>query len=250
MTKGFYGFKAYIRGVRWLLAHKRYLLLSFVPTFFGLLALVTGWGFFLGYVNEVVTFFIFERPEEWYWLAGYWLLYGLTFLAVMGGVLMTCLLLINVVASPIYDLVSTAVEKDLLGHSAGISTWQSFKLMGEELKKVFFVLVLSALVVLVTFWIPVLNAVSVVVAAFLVGWEFYDFSLARRGWRFRERLSFVLKDVWAVTCFGLWMLVPFAQFFLMPLAAAGGTYLAIEGLKEYRPDLISSKSSEAMAGAK
>ena len=31
--------------------------------------------------------------------------------------------------------------------------------------------------------------------------------------------------------FGLWLLVPFVQFLMMPLAVAGGTFLTLESLE-------------------
>jgi uncharacterized protein involved in cysteine biosynthesis len=135
------------------------------------------------------------------------------------------MLVLNVISSPIYDLVSSAVEKDLTGQAAdGTSLWEALLLMKEELKKVLFIFLTSMLLLL----IPGVNIVSPLIAAFFIGWEFYDFPFARKNWPFRKRLTFVLSHVWSVTGFGLWLIIPGGQMILMPLAVVGGTMLAIE----------------------
>ncbi len=236
VARAFYGFRTYLRGIQWLWGHKRYLALSFIPTLIGLAMLGASWGYFFSHLDQMISLFIFDKPTEWYWLIGYGLLYAFTFLMILGISLLGSLLLINVVASPLYEIVSCAVEKDLLGRVESISFWHTLKLMGEELKKIGCILGLALISLLVTSWVPGLNILALLFTAFLVGWEFYDYPLARRGWRFRDRLSFVMKDVWSVTAFGLWMLIPFMQFFLVPLASAGATILALEGLMEHQKD--------------
>ncbi len=83
--------------------------------------------------------------------------------------------------------------------------------------------------------------ISIFVSAILVGWDFYDYPMARRGMLFRARLSYLFKDIWSIMGFGLWMMIPFVQFVLFPLAIAGGTILSYETLK--REDLKSSTAA-------
>jgi uncharacterized protein involved in cysteine biosynthesis len=78
--------------------------------------------------------------------------------------------------------------------------------------------------------IPGVNLFAGLIAAFLIGWDFYDFPLARRGWSFKERFNFVTKEFWTVLGFGLWLAIPFVHILLVPLAAAGGTILNLEAL--------------------
>lgn len=147
------------------------------------------------------------------------------------------ILLINVVSSPIYEIVSVAVEKDFTGGPVEEpSLLESMKLMGTELKKVSFIMAVS----LVLFIIPGVNLLATLVTAFLVGWDFYDYPTARRGWSFSRRLKFVAKDLLPVTAFGLWLMIPFVQFFMMPLAVAGGTLLNLESLQ--RQDLLTKRA--------
>ena len=230
LSQAFYGANVYLRGVRWLLGNKKYLFITFLPTLLGLIFLFSGWGLFIGHYEEVLAHIVFDKPDSWYMLALYWVVYCLAFLAVMGGGLVFCLLMVNFLASPLYDLVSAAVERDLTGEVKEISLWEGLKLMGEELKKVSFILVLSLLGFAVTFFIPIAGFLSLALTAFLLGWDFYDYPLARRGLSFSHRFEAVKGDLWSVMAFGLWMLIPFVQFFLMPLAVAGGTILCIEGL--------------------
>ena len=195
------------------------------------MAVVSGWSLFFHYQETILDWVMMEKPESWYGIAGYWLLYGLAYVGVLGGVLLACLLMVNVLSAPIYDWVSAAVERGITGKVEEIDLWQSLKLMGEEIKKVLFIMTISLLSFALTIWIPGLNIVAVLITAFLVGWDFYDFPLARRGWGFKQRLNQVMKDRWAVMAFGLWLLVPFVQFLMMPLAVAGGTFLTLESLE-------------------
>ncbi|MBP6219299.1 MAG: hypothetical protein KA436_11990 [Oligoflexales bacterium] len=43
---------------------------------------------------------------------------------------------------------------------------------------------------------------------------------------------FVLGDIWSITGFGLWLLIPGGQMVFMPLAVVGGTLLVIENMAE------------------
>ena len=105
---------------------------------------------------------------------------------------------------------------------------QSIKLIKEELKKVAFIIFVSMVVII----IPGLNLFSPLVTAFFIGWELYDFTLVRRGLKFKARLNHVAKHGWSILGFGLWQLIPGTQFILMPLAVVGATILAIENLNE------------------
>jgi uncharacterized protein involved in cysteine biosynthesis len=201
----------------------------FVPWVIGLILMITGLSYFVQFDQTIMQWLLFEPGSAWWWQILYFLAEALVYIGAIVLTLVTGLLLANVIAAPIYEIVSVAVEKDLRqGHVGEISLWQSLKIIPEELKKVTLIILISILVLL----IPGVNVLAIFVTAFLTGWDFYDYPLARRGWSFRERLDFVKGDIWAVMGLGVWMTIPFIQLFLLPLAVAGGTMLNLERLAQ------------------
>jgi uncharacterized protein involved in cysteine biosynthesis len=224
------GFTAYLKGVKWLKEHPGYIALLAVPILLGFIFLVGGITVFSAFDQQVLKWILFEEPQSAMSLA--WFVYQackmLLYIAMIVFTLAASLLLMNVIASPIYDHISLAVERDVLGtDTPGLGFMDTLRVMVVELKKVVFILFLSALLLVV----PGLNVISTLIAAFLVGWDFFDYPLARRGWSFRQRLRLVTSDFWAVMGFGLWLVIPFAQIVMLPLAVAGGTMLNLESLK-------------------
>ncbi len=227
ITETVRGLKGYARGLSWLRAHPGYFVLLFIPMILALFILSLGWGIFLSYQDVLFQWILFDRPESWWLLAVYYLCKGLLYLAFITVGFISFILFANVLACPIYEWVSVAIERDLSGgHVEEVSLWESLKLMGEELKKVSFILTVS----LILLFIPGINLIATFITAFLIGWDFYDYPMARRGWDFRRRLSFVLKDFWAVMGFGLWLMIPVVQIILAPMAVAGGTILNLESI--------------------
>jgi CysZ protein len=224
-----HGFKAYLRGVGWLRRHPRYLVYLSVPIVIGLSFVVAAMSWFATYDQTLLTWILPAAPEAWYWVVLYNIAKVLLYVAVFVLSLVSALLLMNVIASPIYEVVSVAVERDFTGgHVESLNFWDSFKTIVTELKKVFLILSIS----IVLLFIPGFNVISTLVAAFLVGWDFFDYPVARRGWKLRQRLSFVGGRFWQVLGFGVWLVIPFAQIVMMPLAVAGGTLLNLEALAE------------------
>lgn len=224
------GLAAYAKGFHWLRAHPRYFLLLLIPSFLSLLSLAATWGLYLKYHDVILSWIMFSKPQSFLPLILYYAAKSTLYIFLFVMSLVFYMLILNVLSSPLYDLVSSAVEKGLTGKDQdGTSLWEAFLLMKEELKKAFFIFFASVLLLL----IPGVNIVSPLITAVFVGWEFYDFPLARRKWSFRKRLAFVLAHVWSVMGFGLWLLIPGGQMILMPLAVVGGTMLAIEDCQEH-----------------
>jgi len=221
------GLKGYARGIRWLKSHPRYMVLLFIPMVLALLIMTVGWGLFFKYQDVFFGWVLFDRPESWWLLSIFYICKALLYVALIAVGFISIILCANILACPVYELVSVAIERDLSGgYVEEVSLWESLKLMGEEIKKVSFILTVS-LILLV---IPGVNLIATFVTAFLVGWDFYDYPMARRGWTFRMRLNFVLKDFWAVMGLGLWLMIPLVQIVLVPMAVAGGTILSLESL--------------------
>ena len=237
------GIKVYIEGWHWLRSHPKYLLMLFVPLLVGLIVLATVMGAVWYNFHNIITAVLFDKPETLILIPLYYLLYALlaviTFiLSFVPPLLATC-----VIASPLYEFVSCAVERDLTGKIVETSWRESLKLMLEELKKVSFI---GALMLLV-FVIPGLNVLTLFVPAFLLGWEFSDYPLARRGWSFRKRLRFSMKKFWLISGLGFWLMIPFLQFVLAPIAVVGGTIASIRALENDSDVVVDS--DEQMTGA-
>ncbi len=221
------GLKSYWQGVTWLKKHPGYFLLLVVPTLVGILSAFGFFSIFSEYSEQIYGYILFEPDDSFFWVLLYKVARFFVSIAVIGFALLAGFLVSNVVSVPIYDMVSVAIEKDILGHAPEISLWESMKLIPEELKKVVVILLIS----LGTLVLPGLNVLAVLVAAFLIGWDFYDYPLARRGWSFKRRFQYVSRDAWAVMGLGLWLTIPFVQMLLYPFTVAGGTLLSLERLE-------------------
>jgi len=222
------GVRAFPRGIGWLIKNPRYLVLAFLPGAIGLLAFVIlGW-WFLSNHHFVVSLLGTFESDVWYKKAAVFLflrLFDIAFFLLSAAL---SFLIVNIVASPIYDVISVAVERSVRGTATEISFLQSLRLVIEEMKKVAFILMISTPLM----FVPGLNILSSLVTAFLLGWEFCDFTLARRGLSFKERFGWAWAEIPAVTGFGIWLIIPFMQLITLPFAVVGGTLLVLESLPE------------------
>ncbi len=224
------GFNSYVRGFRWLREHPSYFVLLMLPVAISMLVLVSCWGVLFHYHDQIFALILFAKPEVWWMLAFYYVAKAMLYFVLFVMSLVVYMLLLNVLAIPLYEVVSAAVEKDLTGRVQDeTSLWDSFRLMKEELKKVLFIIGVS----MVLLFVPGINILSPLVAAFFIGWEFYDLTLARKKWSFKKRLHFVMTHFWSVTGLGLWLILPGGQMFLMPFAVVGASMLAVEDMREF-----------------
>ena len=229
------GLATYLAGVRWLRRHPRYLLLLTVPGILGALIFVGGMSLFIAESGTLGGWLLHApRPEQaWTAVALYRTGEVLLYIAATILVALGSLLFMNIAASPIYEVISVAVERDVTGREPA-SPGLSLKVMLVEAKKVLLIFGASILLLL----IPGAHVISTLICAFLVGWDFFDYPLARRGWSLGARLRLVFREFWSVLGFGLWLLIPFAQIVMLPLAVAGGTLLNLEALR--KRELLSS----------
>ncbi len=225
------GFRTYIAGVRWLRAHPRYLLLLSVPWVGGFGSVVAGLTAMVTYAPELTAALLFAKPLGWpllgvYYLAKVGLFLGGVLLVLVAGALM-----MSVVAAPVYEAISVAVERERTGSVSGTTgIGGMIRVLWLELKKVCLILTVSILLV----FVPGLNVFSGVLAAFLAGWDLFDYPMARRGWPLRRRLAVARREVWAVLGLGLWLAIPFTQMLTLPLAVAGATMLNLDALARDR----------------
>lgn len=226
------GLAGYLRGVRWMIGHPGLLMLSMLPFFMGIVGFAAGVTLFVQYGNSWLTSMLMSWFAGWQndglWLAFYWIVKSLMLASLFLLCVLGSLVLVASVASPVNEYISVQVEREILGQSGDASfSWRQWpRVIFGEFLKALAVITLPLLMLL----IPGLNLLAGFAAAFLIGWDFYDFPLARRGWSFQQRLSFVTKEFWTVLGFGLWLAIPFVHVFLVPLAVAGGTILNLEAL--------------------
>jgi uncharacterized protein involved in cysteine biosynthesis len=221
------GFKTYIRGIGWLRDHPRYFGLLAVPWIVGLLWLAVSVTLLIVYASQWTTTLMFARPTDWPMLGLYYLSKAMLMLSALILALVGAALCVSVLAAPVYERISAAIEAERSGKVVAISGLRgNLRLLWLEGKKVALILVLSILLLL----IPGLNVVSGLVAAFLAAWDLFDYPLARRGWPLRVRLQLARREVWALMGFSLWLAIPFAQILTLPLAVAGATLLNLDAL--------------------
>ena len=211
------------------------LMLSVIPFLLGLIGFVFAVSLLIQYGNtwidaqltSMMMAWFSGWSDQWYWMALYWIVKGLLFASVLMLGVVTALALTMALASPVNEYISVRVERDLLGVSASEVSWRDMpRVLAGEFGKALVVIFVPTLLL----FIPGVNILAGLVAAFLVGWDFYDYPLARRGWGFGRRVAFVTREFWTVFGFGIWLAIPVAHIFLLPLAVAGGTILNLEAL--------------------
>lgn len=224
----FDGLKKYPEGVGWLFKNPKYMFLLFLPTVIGLFLFSYGWSLIFSYHGEILEYLYPAKPENFFWLILFYIGQVFLYLGIAISMVLLLFLITNIIAAPIYDVVSVAVEKKIAPDQfEEISLLKSLLLIKEEIKKALFILVITVSLL----FIPVINVLTFPVAAFFLAWDFFDYPLARRGFSFRQRLQYASKNLFALVGFGIWLSIPFVQFFLMPLAVSGGTMLGIKAIQ-------------------
>jgi len=225
------GLQGYWKGIRWLIKRPSTFALLAIPWCLGAFGLSMCvyliWTYGDSFVTAVLGQWFSVDPENsfaqlFYNVSKFCLWLSMFFLSVVFGVI-----IVSIAASPVYELISMRIEEDLLGRPSLEVPWSRVPkiLIGEALKG--FVVISVPLVMMI---IPGVNLFVGVATAFLLGWSFYDFPLARRGWSFNQRWMFVRSEFWTVLGFGVWLAIPFVQMVLVPMAVAGGTILNVEAL--------------------
>ena len=233
LTSVIVGIKGYLEGLWWIKNKPLYLFILFIPITVGIVILLAILAALITSGNQLISGLIPFEATIWYLIPFYYLLWGVFAVIMFVLSFIPPLLIANLLSSPLYEVVSCAVEREVRGSVVEISWRQALLAMVEEGKRVAFILLVMLLMFVVVF-IPVLNVLTfplLLVNAFLLGWDVCDYPLARRGWTFRRRLGFAGRNFLVLTGFGLWLLIPL-QFVLAPLAVAGGTLLTLKLLPE------------------
>ncbi len=151
----------------------------------------------------------------------------------------------NIVTSPFNDLLSLKVEEKLTGvnfnerFSLTAFLGDILRVASNIIKMFFFLLVINGVLLAVNL-VPVAgniiySVLSFLVTAFFLGFQFFDFPLERRRYRFKEKLRIGIRFKFLVTGLGaaffLVSFVPLVGFMSLNSATMGATLLFIEKIK-------------------
>lgn len=225
----FRGLGAHAQGIRFALSRKGYLGLVLIPFLLTILLYILGFSLFASHSDQLLA--LLGAPAQGQtsgtvmtvlvWLY----VHVITFLLyLLAFVLMYFLFMVtaNILASPLYDQIAGRLAKEAAGGQTvepGLSLWRT---MIEEVKKALFV----AIVPLVLVFIPVVGQIAApLAAAWLLAFDFVDFSLCRDEPRFHDRLLFLLRRPLLLLGFGLPLLIPVLNLLLYPFAILGACLL-------------------------
>jgi CysZ protein len=226
------GLSAHARGVRFAFAHKRYLLLTAIPFALTLALFAAGIGVFAANDDRLLALVWSPQAAETTGALGalYWfyvhvaklVLYALAFVLLY----FLFMVVANILASPVYDVISERMVRQLRGEgAAGAGAASIWRVMLEEMKKAVFVVAVPLLLVL----IPVVGQIlAPVAAAFLLAFDFLDYAFARDEPRFTARLRAMARRPLMLLGFGLPLLVPLLNIVLFPCAICGATLLYLD----------------------
>lgn len=226
------GIFAHTKGMKYAFGNKGYLPLLFIPFALTVILYVVGFYVFTVYSDAMLAYFWHVAPDQASGATGvvYWLyvnvLKYIVYLVVLALMYFLFMVLTNIFASPIYDIISHKIatqyaQEHNLPAPAPVEI-SIPRIVMEEIKKAGFVL----LIPLVLMFIPVIGAaLSLLFAMALIAWDFVDFSLARDKPVFRDRLKYVMSHKLMLLGFGCLMLVPVLNFVLFPFAIMGASLL-------------------------
>ncbi|WP_041522490.1 sulfate transporter CysZ [Gilvimarinus agarilyticus] len=183
------------------------------------------------------------------WLPGW-----LEFLAWLLWAIFACVILFvygysfnvitNLIAAPFYGILAEKIEQKLTGVTPPEETWAQLipRTLGRELVKLWYFItrgLLVLLLVLVSWFIPGLNLVVLVVGALWSAWcmavQYIDYPADNHQTPF-DRMRYLLGQA-PLTSYpfgGMVMLasmIPIVNIFAMPIAVAGATVYWVESLR-------------------
>jgi CysZ protein len=239
------GFGFVFRGLRFAYRDHRELARLYLPPMALALLLVAGGLVAFGFLADDVIGWFWAEPAADAWFGFKHLLWrlltGLLWVILAVATVLSSVVLFSLVAAPWNDLLSERTE-GILG------TWEPRPFsMGFVLRDAGHTVLLEAArlgikaawllpLFLVSLIIPVLGQIVYVVLggyllAKLLGMDYVDWVLARRGYTWKERFAFARRHRFALVGFGtamvLLLLIPMGFVVFWPAAVTGGTMLAV-----------------------
>lgn len=233
------GLRFHIRGIRFGLGHLSFLILSIVPFLITLGLYIFAFYIFTLYADDLLRMVWYVDTGEsssyvgWLYWAYLHVVKFFIYLILLVVMFYAFIVFSNILASPVYDYISTRYERDhyqnatpeqAASHAKGV-----LSVMKEEVKKAMLMLVVPLPLLL----IPVVGAIlSFFVAGVFIAWDFIDFSLSRDYPLLKDRIKAVWRYKFVLLGFGCPLLIPFLGIILMPFAILGSTKLYFDRMKE------------------
>ena len=157
----------------------------------------------------------------------------------------TFVLVVSIISSPFNDFISERVEKKIIKGLEDDSNFSFkgllknfFKALFNEVRKVFFILLISMFVILIDFLIPFLAPIGLILSSFLMSSQLLDYSWSRHNFPLRKCLGNLKEDwlLYSISGFIFMFLftIPILNLIFLPI---GVIYYTIIFSK--KPDLIS-----------
>ncbi len=232
------GWRFHIRGIRFGIGHPSFLILSIAPFLITLALYIFAFYVFTLYADDLLrmVWHVETGKSSAYvgWLYGAYLYVIKFFLYLIVLVVMfyTFIVVSNVLASPVYDHISTRYEhlhyQNASPQQAASPARGVLTVMKEEVKKALLMLVIPLPLLL----IPAVGTVlSFIVAGVFIAWDYIDFSLSRDHPLLKERIKAVWRYKLILLGFGCPLLIPFLGLIIMPFAILGSTKLYFDRMR-------------------
>ncbi len=232
------GWRFHVRGIRFGFGHLSFLILAVLPFLVTLALYILAFYMFLHHADDLLH--MAWNPESaesselvgWLHWAYMHVVKSIFYLIVLVIMFYTFIVFSNILASPVYDYISTKYERiycqDALKGPAPPSGKRMLTVMKEEVKKALLMLMIP----LPLLFVPVVGTLlSFVVAAIFIAWDYTDFSLSRNCPLLKDRMKAVWQHKMTLFGFGCPLLVPFLGLLLMPFAILGSTKLYFDTMK-------------------
>jgi CysZ protein len=238
VTGFFKGFLFHPKGIRFGLQHGSFLLLSLFPFFLTLLLYGIAFYVFTLYVDDLLRAIWDLDPDKssvylsWLHTSYYYVTTILLYLIVLVIMFYVFIILVNIVASPIYDRVSTKygrIRHLEMGLEPATSPGLGIpKVIKEETKKALFMLALPLFLLFIP-WIG--GPLAFITAAVFIAWDYTDYSLSKDHPFLKDRVRIVWRYKFHFLGFGFPLLIPFVNILMIPFAILGATKLYYDEIK-------------------
>lgn len=226
-TQQFYfGLQSYVSGYKWLKKNPIYLIACLCPIAISIITMVTSFGWVMGSMDSTLSLLWIPSPNNWWKSILYYIAGSLISLIAFYTALSIIPIITNLLSAPIYEWISSAIEKEKGVYTDGTSWLDTLLIIRDEAMKMMCMFIVTVLLLL----IPGAALLTPVVTAFFLGWNAFDYPLVRRGWSLSKRWNLVRNHIFSITGLGIWLMIPILQIALMPMAIAGGTFLALDAL--------------------
>ncbi|MEA2013306.1 MAG: EI24 domain-containing protein [Verrucomicrobiota bacterium] len=139
----------------------------------------------------------------------------------------------NIVSLPFLDMLSEKVETIIRKKTEVVPFWEAIIPGMKSALVMLLIKITVTILCLPLLFIPVIGTIAFfTIEAWFVGFDYLDFPMGRRGWKYKRKNEFFKKNslkrlsFGAITLTGL--MIPFVSFFIFPIATIAGTLFFIE----------------------